>query len=68
MIKCKDKGIWTCIGRSGKPKRQFDTSDSAIHAAKIINLKDSKKDTKLVAYKCTNCHKYHLLTVLKRIR
>lgn len=68
MIKCTNKGIWTCISRQGKPKKGFEDDKSAISAAKIINKKDPKPDTKLVAYKCSNCSKYHLLTVKKRKR
>lgn len=68
MIKCIDKGIWTCISREGKPKKSFIDDKSAISAAKIINEKDPKPDTKLVAYKCSNCSNYHLLTVKKRKR
>lgn len=42
-----------------KPKIQFNTLDSAIAHAKWIN---SKPETihKLVAYKCNECHKYHV--------
>jgi hypothetical protein len=68
MIKCVDKGIWTCIGRSGVPKKSYVDDKSAISAAKIVNEKDPKTDTKLVAYKCTHCNKYHLLTVRKKIK
>jgi hypothetical protein len=68
MIKCVDKGIWTCISREGKPKKSFISDKSAISAAKIVNEKDPKPDTKLVAYKCSKCGNYHLLTVKKRIR
>ncbi len=68
MIKCIDKGKWTCIGRSGKPKASYTTSNDAISAAKIINTNDSKPETKLVTYKCTHCHNYHLLTVKKKIK
>jgi hypothetical protein len=66
MIKCTDKGIWTCISKSGVPKKSYPTSDAAISAAKKVNEYDPKPRTKLVAYKCTNCHKYHLLTVNKK--
>jgi hypothetical protein len=63
MIKCVDKGIWTCISKSGVPKKSYNTDKSAISAAKIVNEKDPKIGTKLVAYKCTHCGLYHLLTV-----
>lgn len=68
MIKCYDKGIWTCISKNGKPKKSFKTSDDAINFAKWANNKFDSEDTKQVAYKCTNCHQYHLLTVKKRIK
>ena len=68
MIKCVDKGIWTCISKSGVLKKSYGTSDVAISAAKLVNKHDSKETTKLVAYKCTHCHKYHLLTVNKKIK
>jgi hypothetical protein len=65
MIKCVDKGKWTCIGRSGKPKQAFSNDTKAIERAKEINNKNKDGLTKLVAYKCTNCFQYHLLTVNK---
>lgn len=68
MIKCTHKGIWTCIGRSGIPKKSFQTDVDAINAAKKINQSNPDLDTKLVAYKCTQCQKYHLLSVNKRKR
>jgi hypothetical protein len=66
MIKCIDKGPWTCISKSGEPKKSYDNSDAAISAAKLINKHNPKETTKLVAYKCTYCYKYHLLTVNKK--
>lgn len=68
MIKCKDKGKWTCIARNGKPKKSFDTSDFAIQVSKIINTKNNSLNTKLVSYKCSHCFKYHLLTVNKKVK
>lgn len=68
MQKCIDKGIYTCIGRSGTPKRKFETADHAINAAKLINEKNKDSNTKLVGYKCTNCNGYHLTTHFKRVR
>jgi hypothetical protein len=62
MIKCTHKGKWTCIGRSGVPKKSFDTDVSAISAAKLINQKNKGLDFKLVAYRCTECSKYHLFS------
>jgi hypothetical protein len=66
MIKCTNKGIWTCISRNGIPKKSYEDDKSAISAAKIVNQKHPKPDSKLVAYKCSYCHKYHLLTVKKK--
>lgn len=66
MIKCTDKGIWTCIAKSGKPKKSFETDTDAINFAKWANKKFENPETKQVAYKCTQCHKYHLLTVNKK--
>lgn len=68
MIKCTDKGIWTCISRSGIPKKSYTNDKSAISAAKIVNEKDPQPYTKLVAYKCSHCHQYHLLTVNKKLK
>jgi hypothetical protein len=68
MIKCFDKGRWTCIGRNGLPKKSFTNDESAISAAKLINNKEPDSPTKLVAYKCSHCQNYHLLTVKRRIR
>ena len=68
MIKCVDKGIWTCISRNGVPKKSYPDDVSAINSAKLINGKNKGGKTKLVAYKCTHCSKYHLLTVEIRRR
>ena len=46
MIKCVDKGIWTCIGRNGVPKKSYLDDKSAISADKIVNEKDPKQNTK----------------------
>jgi hypothetical protein len=68
MIKCKDNGSLTCFSKSGKLKSRWDTQGEAIDQAKYLNKKFHKEDEfKLVAYKCTNCHKYHLTTTKKRI-
>ena len=66
MVKCTNKGIWTCISRSGVPKKSYSNQNSAISAAKIVNEKDPKLNTKLVAYKCSNCMQYHLMTNFKK--
>ena len=42
-----------------KPKKKFETLELAIAAAKKINSKD-KTITKLVAYKCNKCFKFHI--------
>lgn len=42
-----------------KDKRSFDTLDEAILQAKIQNAKP-KTITKVVSYKCAECHKYHI--------
>lgn len=68
MQKCYNKGIFTCISRHGVPKKRFETDASAISAAKIINEINIHLPTKLVGYKCTHCHGYHLTTNFKRIR
>lgn len=66
MIKCTDFGRYTCIGGNNKPKKAYLTDVEAIEAAKIINEKYKKDNTKQVAYKCTNCQKYHLVTSYKK--
>lgn len=66
MQKCVDKGMFTCIGRNGVPKRRFETSEQVIHAAKLINSKTPDSTTKLVGYKCSHCHGYHLTTHFKK--
>lgn len=68
MIKCKDNGNLTCVSKSGKPKNRWKTDTEAIDKAKYLNTRYTKEDTKLVAYKCTNCHHYHLTTRPKRKR
>ena len=42
-----------------KDKKSFDTLKEAILECKILNAKP-KQITKLVSYKCTDCHKYHI--------
>ena len=41
------------------PKKAYDTQDEAIDIAKIINSQDHVIH-KVVPYKCSVCHKYHL--------
>ena len=42
-----------------RPKKKFDTLDKAIEVAKYENSK-SEHFSKVVAYKCSVCHKYHI--------
>jgi len=42
-----------------RPKKQFNTLDEAIKIAKIENAKPNHIH-KVVAYKFTECHKYHI--------
>ena len=42
-----------------KPKRAFDTQDDAIEFAKFVNSQDHVIH-KVVPYRCSKCHKYHL--------
>lgn len=64
MIKGADnKG---CFSKYLKPKKRYSTSDAAIEKAKELNAKSGKINSKLVAYKCTSCHQYHLTTVFKQ--
>lgn len=65
MIPCKDNGSLTCYSHDGKLKSRWNTDKEAIEAAKIINNKYPKPNTKLVAYKCSHCGYYHLTTRLK---
>ena len=62
MIKCVDKGIYTCISRSGIPKKKYTSDNDAIYAAKFQNIKFPNSHQKLVAYKCSHCFCYHLTT------
>ncbi len=63
MIKAIDNGKYSCISKNGNPKSRWDTSEEVIAKAKYLNEKNHEKNTKLVGYKCPNCHKYHLTTV-----
>jgi hypothetical protein len=42
-----------------KPKVKYNTMDDAIAEAKKQNAM-SKRHFKLVSYKCSECHKYHI--------
>ncbi len=42
-----------------QPKKPFDTLDAAIAVCKIINA-DPNITEKVVSYKCSVCHKYHV--------
>lgn len=68
MIKCVDKGLFTCLSRDGKPKSRWATSEEAINNAKYINTKYPSDNKKLVAYKCTHCNYYHLTTKYKKTK
>jgi hypothetical protein len=51
------------IGADGekvyRPKKSYKTLDEAIAECKKLNARD-KQITKLVSYKCKECHKYHI--------
>lgn len=68
MIPCQNNGRYTCISRNGIPKKSYNTDNEAIHAAKIVNERNSDSNTKLVVYKCAHCQKFHLTSHFKRIR
>ena len=42
-----------------KDKKVFDAHEDAIAACKKLNMKPNRTH-KLVSYKCTKCHKYHI--------
>ena len=46
-------------GKSFKNKKSFDSLKEAILECKVLNSKP-KQITKLVSYKCVECHKYHI--------
>jgi hypothetical protein len=62
MIKGIDFGEYSCLSASGKPKSRWDNDKEAIANAKYINETYPEDDSKLVPYKCPNCHNYHLTT------
>lgn len=68
MEKGKNYGIYSFIAKSGKPKSRWETDKEAIENAKYLNKKYPKDNSKLVAYKCPNCHKYHLKTNYKNVQ
>ena len=45
--------------RITKPKFKFDTLEDAIRVAKKMNFRNNREH-KVVAYKCKECHKYHV--------
>lgn len=65
MIKCVNKGKYTCINKTGLLKKAYVNQVEAISAAKTYNTKFPKVGAKLVAYKCIYCFKYHLTTRFK---
>lgn len=42
-----------------KAKKAYDTQEEAITDAKVLNLRPNQI-TKLVPYRCKDCHKFHL--------
>ena len=68
MIKSKDYGKYNCINKRGNYKNRYDSAEIAISTAKFVNQKNPNSPTKLVAYKCSHCHYYHLTSKPKRIR
>lgn len=68
MIKSKNFGIFNCISKNGTPKSAWNTADEAIKKTKFLNEKYPSETTKLIGYKCSHCHKYHLTTTKKRQR
>lgn len=68
MFKCVDNGKDTCYSKSGEPKSRWSTDKEAIEKAKRLNEKFYDPDTKLVAYKCSHCHYYHLTRKKRRKR
>jgi len=68
MKPCEHNGRYTCISRNGVPKKSYDTDKQAINTAKILNENNLDSVTKLVAYKCSYCGKFHLTSHFKRIR
>ena len=68
MIKSKNYGHLNCISKRGELKSRWKTSDEIIEAAKKANTKYPSEETKVVGYKCSHCHHYHLTTTKKRQR
>ena len=48
-----------CTPTWGRPKTKFNTQDEAIIMCKIRN-KEPKRIHKLVPYRCSVCHKFHI--------
>lgn len=59
MYKCTTTKIDKEGNEVVKNKRQFVTLTSAIMHAKEMNCKKEHKE-KVVSYKCTTCHRYHV--------
>lgn len=60
MLKVNHKSTRSCFTKDGKLKSRWPNNKEAIKAAKHLNQKFPNKDTKLVAYKCHECHYFHL--------
>jgi len=56
---CNTKTLTEDGKQEYKYKKSFDTLDKAIAEAKKQNARDDH-DMKLVGYKCTYCHLYHI--------
>ncbi len=48
----------TCFSKSGKPLSEYESIEAARESANYENARNT--DTKLVAYVCPNCGKFHL--------
>lgn len=57
--KCQKEVIDENGNKVLKDKRKFNTLDEAIEACKILNARLDRID-KVVSYKCSVCHKYHI--------
>lgn len=62
MFKCTTIST-TSVDENGNPKikkkKAFFTLESAIQHAKQMNARDDRNE-KVVAYKCKECHRYHV--------
>lgn len=58
-MKCKTKIYGDDGNFEYKPKRAFASMEDAISNAKKVNLRETTIK-KVVAYKCPECHEYHI--------